>query len=138
MVCIIINERLKPTLKTLFSFPNRQLLSPSTPGDLYSFHCCTSHQCWIILGSDLEVISKPQLPSLAPCEGRCWYLVAESYTCQLVKPRSTPHFLDAKVWRELPSLTVTRATLQFPPHAMQGSPRFDQSSDGSLAQKWQL
>lgn len=86
-----------------------------------------------MLGTDLEVILKPRLPSLASCGGRWSYLVAESYTCQPVEPRSTPHFLDAKARRELPSLTVTGAILQFPPHAIQGSPRFDQRRDGSWA-----
>lgn len=116
-------------MKTLFSaFPIRHLLHPLTTGDLSSCHCCASHQCWIIPGSDLEVILKPRLPSLAPCGGRWRYLVAESYTCQLVEPRSTPHFLDANVWRELPSLTVTSATLQFPPHALQGSIRVEMAA----------
>ena len=68
---------------------------------------------------------KPRLPSLAPCGGRWRYLVAESYTCQLVEPRGTPHFLDAKVWRQLPSLTVTSNSLQSPPHAVQGSIRVE-------------
>lgn len=115
-----------------------QLLSRPTTGYLSSCHCCASHQCCIILGSDLEMILKPWLPSLAPCGGRWQCLVAESYTCQLVEPRSTPHFLDAKIWGELPSLTVTSTALQFPPRAVQGSPRFDQSRDGSRAWEWQL
>lgn len=60
--------------------------------------------------------------------------MAESYTCQLVGLRSTPHVLDAKVWRELPSLTVTTATLRFPPCAIQGFLRFHGNRDGSQAQ----
>lgn len=105
-----------------------QLLHLLTTGDLSSCHCCASHQCWIIPGSALEVILKPRLPSLAPCGGRWRYLVAESYTCQLLEPRSTPHFLDAKVWRELPSLPVASTTLQFPPHALQGSIRAEMAA----------
>lgn len=81
-----------------------------------------------------KVILRPRLPSLAPCGGRQQDLVAECYTCQLLGPRSTPHLLNAKFWRELPSLMVACAVLQFPPQAIQGSHRLDQSRDGSRAQ----
>ena len=106
----------------LFSFPNGTAsFSTHNWGSLFLTLLCF-HQCWITLGSDLEVILKPWLPSLASWGGRWRYLVAESYPCQLVEPRSTPRVLNTKVWRELPRLVVTAAALQLPPHAGQGSP----------------
>lgn len=81
----------------LFSFPNGTAsFSTHNWGSLFLTLLCF-HQCWITLGSDLEVILKPWLPSLASWGGRWRYLVAESYPCQLVEPRSTPHVLNAKV-----------------------------------------
>lgn len=119
-------------------FPNHAACLPTQQGISLAATAVLSINTGLFLAVIWKVILRPLLPSLTPCGGGRWDLVAGPYPCQLVEPRSTPHFLDAKFWRALPSLIVTCATLQFPPQAIQGPQRFDQSSDGSWKREQQL
>lgn len=135
----VLRSKIKTNVKKkppLFSaFPIMQLLYPLTTGDLSSCHRCASHQCWIIPGSDLEVIFETSIafPStlwreVAVSSGRVLHLP----TCGTQKHTSLLRCQGLERAAKSDSNSC-RSSVSSP-----CSTRFYQSRDGSWAREGRL